>query len=61
MATVAARFVGRRDDDGVPVQDALDLAFEDAEFGRIDQVVGLVDREKGRTNFFQVRSRIIIV
>src|SRR5438874_857823 len=57
VAAVTARFVGRWNHDRAPLGNALDLALEDAEFGRINQVVGRVDGEKRRTNFLEVGSR----
>ena len=61
VAAVAARFVARRNHDRASLRDALDLALENAELGRIDQVVGGIDGEKRRTDFFQIRSRIVIM
>ena len=45
VAAVAAGFVAHWHDDGAAVRDALDLALEDTELGRVDQVVGKIDRE----------------
>ena len=36
MRAVAARFAAQRDDDGAAIFHALDFAFQNAEFGRVD-------------------------
>ena len=51
VAAVATRFVAQRNHDGASVRDTLDLALEDPEFRRIDQVVGGIDCEKRRLIF----------
>ena len=61
MAAVTARFVACRDDDGASVRNALDLALENPEFGRINQIIGGVDCQKLCLDFFQIRAWIIIV
>ena len=61
VAAVAARFVAEWNHDRAAVRHTLDLALEDAELGRIDQVVGRIDGEKRCANFFQVRSGIVIM
>ena len=54
MAAVAARLVAQRNHDRAAVRHALDLALENAELGRIDQVVGGIDGQKRRADFFEV-------
>ena len=61
MRAVAARLRAEWDDDGAPFRDSRDLALEDAQLRRIDQIVGGVDRQQRRANLFQVRSRVIVV
>ena len=61
MAAVAARFLAERDHYGASVRDAFDFALQNPKLGRVDQVVGRIDRQKRRANFFQVWSGIVIV
>src|SRR4051812_9777765 len=60
VTAVPAGLVARWNNKGAPVRHAFDLALEDLQLRRIDQVIGRVDREQRRTNFFQVRARIVI-
>ena len=59
VAAVAARFVAEWNHDRAAVRHALDLALEDPELGRIDQVVGRIDRQQAARGFFpgSVRDR----
>ena len=57
MAAVAARFVAHRNHDRAPVRNALDLALKNPEFGRINQIIGGVDRQKLCLDFFQIQVR----
>ena len=61
VTAVTARFVAERNHDGAAFWNALDLAFENPQLGRIDQIVGGIDREQWRANFFQVRAGVVIV
>ena len=60
MTAVTARFVARRNYDGAAVRDALDLALENPKLGWIDEIVGRINGEKGRANFFQIGPGIVI-
>ena len=61
MTAVAACLVTQRNHDRPSFRDTLDLTLEDPKLGRIDQVVGGIDGQKRCTNFFKVRSGIIIM
>ena len=61
MAAVTARFIAHWDDDGTALGNALDLALEDSKLRRIDEIVGGINREKRRVNFFQIRAGIVVV
>ena len=60
VAAVAARFVAHGNHNSATVRDALYLALEDTELRRIDKVVGGIDREKRGTDFFKVRTGIVV-
>src|SRR5256885_12240214 len=61
MRTVAAGLRTQWDDNGTTLRDALDPALEDAELGRIDEVIRRIDREKRCANLLQVRPGIVVV
>ena len=42
------------------MRNALDLALENTELGRINQIIGGIDRQKRRAEFFQVWPGIVI-
>lgn len=48
-----------RDKDRASVRDVLDRRFQDAEFGRIDKVVGEVDGEQRRLDSRKFRMGIV--
>jgi hypothetical protein len=54
VTAVAARFIAQWDDHGATFWHAFDLALENAELWRIDQVISGVDRQQRRTNFLKV-------
>ena len=57
VCAVAARLRRHRDHDRAAVRHALDLALEDAELRRVDQVVREIDREQRRADLLQARRR----
>ena len=61
MAAVAACFVAEWKHNRAPVRDALDLALQDAQLGRVDQVVGEVDGQQRRTDLAQPGTGVIIL
>src|SRR5262249_15008517 len=61
MRAVAASRRAQGQHDSSALWDALDLVFKDPELGRIDEVIGTIDREKRRANLFQLRPRVIVV
>ena len=60
MAAVAARFVAEWNHDCASFRNALNLTLKDPKLGRIDQVVGGINSEKRRTNFFKIQPGIVI-
>src|SRR6266513_3520173 len=60
VAAMTTCLVAQRNYNRAPVRDALDLALEDSELGRIDQIIGGVDCQKPRLNFLQIRTRIVV-
>src|SRR5437016_1932892 len=58
---MSASFVTQRNYNRAPLRHALDLALEDSQLRRIDQIVGGIYGEKRRADFFQTRARIVIV
>src|SRR5439155_4526337 len=60
VAAVATRFVAEWKDHRTTVRNALNFPFENSKLWWIDQIVGGIDREQRRPNFFQVRTRIVI-
>src|SRR3954469_4388761 len=61
VTAVPARFFAQGNDERAPMRDAFDLALENSELPRIDQIVRGIDREQRGVNFFQVRAGIVIV
>src|SRR5436190_22186779 len=61
MTAMAARFVAEGDDDRPAARDTLDLALKNPKLRRIDQIVGGINREQRRANFFEVWPGIVIV
>jgi hypothetical protein len=45
VTAVATRFVAEWNGDRASIRDAFDLALEDAEFGRINEIVCEIDRD----------------
>src|SRR5438552_17468374 len=61
MTAMAARFVAERNYDCTAFWHALDLALKNPKLRRIDQIVGGINREQRRANFFEVWPGIVIV
>ena len=63
--SVQVRFVAAAvgcewNENGAAVGQAFDLALQDAEFRRVDEIVGPIQRQQGRTNLVEVRSGVVI-
>ena len=61
LASVAGGPLACRHHDRAPFRYSLDLGLEDLEFGRVDDVVGEVDREQRRLDLLQAGTRIVVV
>src|SRR5438876_12024144 len=61
MTAMAARFVAERNYDCTAFWHALDFALKNPKLRRIDQIVGGINREQRRANFFEVWPGIVIV
>jgi hypothetical protein len=60
VRAVAARLRSHRDREGAAARHALDLALQNAELRRIDEVVGEVDRDERRADLLQSRCGIVV-
>src|SRR5438876_1476114 len=61
VTAVPARFVAEGDDDRPATRDTLDLALQNPELWRVDQIIGGIDCQKLRVNFFEVWPGLGIV
>ena len=61
MTPVTVCFIAQWNHDRAAFGRAFDLPFENAKLGRINQIVGGIDREEWRTDFFKVWAGIVIM
>ena len=50
---MSARLIAERNNKSATMRHALDLALENSELGRIDQIIRGIDREQWRANLFR--------
>src|SRR3954469_17185580 len=61
VTAMATRLVARLNHDRTPVGNALDLALENPQLRRINQIIGRVDCQKRCANFFETGTRIVVM
>ena len=61
MTAVTAGFVAQRNQHCAALWHALDFALQDPELRGVDHIVGGIDGEEWRVDFFEVGARIVIV
>src|SRR6059058_1798345 len=61
VTAVTAGFVAQRNQHRAALWHALDFALQDPELRGVDHIVGRIDGEEWRVDFFEVGARIVIV